>query len=476
MSRSSGAVVLALVTLAAVDPATIPAPAAGQSPAARLASGPPTSSEADTLQLAELQAEAARLDPRSRALALQERASGARLEAIGAGWLPRLELEGQGSYQTEVPSVRLGSTGALPPGLEIPVPPKDRYEAALEVDQLLYDGGRIARQRSIERARLAERRAATRTSLHDLRAELDAAFFTALLEQERREQLALLVAELEARRRLVSGRVDAGALVPAELAAVEAELVGAGQQLDEAETARRSALRRLGALTGREIGEASVLEVPELERAEALADSGGAAPADDSLPPWASRPEWQRQKSLEERLRSEAALADAGDAPRASAFVRGAYGRPGLDFFDDEFSAYATAGVRVTWSLFDGGSSGSEAAALRLEAEAAAAERAALGEALRRRVEAIRSEVGHLRRALESDDRLVELRDERARTALRQLEEGVLLPADYVERRTELFEARLRRSTHRVRLAAARAELLRVLGRPLPPTTGAPRR
>lgn len=466
--RAAAVLVAAAVAIVALAPAEgqvspHPARATGTGTRAPLAGTRDGAPPPDTLRLDALQEEAARLDPRSRALALQERASEARIDALGRRWLPRLDLAGSASYQTDVPDA-LGASGGLPPGFEVPVPPKDRYEAALEVDQLLWDGGRGARREAVERSRLAERQAETRSSLHAIREELDTAFFGALLAQERRSQLELLIEDLEARRRLAAARVEAGALVPAELAAVEAELLGARQALDESETARTSALRRLEALTGRGIGPGAVLAVPGI--ADAAGPSGSLA--GDSLPPWSSRPEWERLRRAEERLRAEAAVAGGEDAPRASAFVRGAYGRPGLDFFDDAFSPYASAGIRISWSLFDGGTSGSEASALRMEADAAAAERAALGAALSRRVRALRAEIERLERALETDDRLVELRETRERTALRQLEEGVLLPADYLERRTELFDARLRRRTHRVRLAEARARLLTVLGRPLP--------
>lgn len=425
---------------------------------------PAAAPAADTLRLADLHETAARLDPRSRALSLRERASATRIEGLEASWLPRLALEGSTSYQTEVPEALGGGSGAAVPGLDVPAPPRDRYEAALEVDQLLWDGGRIGRRKSVERATLAERRAATGASLHELRAELDAAFFAALVQQERRAQLRLLIEDLRARRSLVAARVEAGALVPSERAAVDAEIVRARQELDAAETGRLAALHRLSALVGRPVVEGSVLAVPgPPEEADARPDS---------LPPWSERPEWRRLLEAERRLRAEAGLADAEDAPRASAFLRGAYGRPGLDFFDDAFSPYATVGVRLSWSLFDGGSSGSRGTALRLEAEAMGAEREALGEALRRRADAVRAEIGRLERALVSDDRLVALREQRRETARRRLEEGVLLPADYVERRTELFDARLRARIHRVELAEARARLLRILGRPLPRTTG----
>ena len=432
----------------------------------------------DTLRLGELHRAVRSLDPRSRQLPLRRRATRARVEAMRSDWTPGLRLTAEGTYQTETPSaLSADETAGLPPGLTVPEPPRDRYEIALEVEQLLWDGDRVARGERVARAAGAEGAAETRSALYGLREELDRAFFSVLRHQERAEQLRLLLEDLGARRRTLAARLRSGTLVPAELAAVDAEIVRARQELDAAEAARRAGLERLSRLLAAEVGPDAVLTVPDL-RAEVDSVEGSLArsrhDSADAARPWSRRPEWRRLVRTRSRLRAEAALAEAETRPRVSAFVRGALGRPGLDFFDDTVSPYALMGVRVSWSLFDGGGSDARSRALRLEAATLDAERAALGDLLRRRASAVLPEIRRLVRALASGDRLVELQERRRTTALRRLEEGVLLPSEYVERRTDVFEARLRRRTHRVRLAEERARLLRILGRSLPGAEGRP--
>lgn len=480
----------ASVVLAAVLGLLLPLPAGGQA----ADEGTSATPSADTLRLGAVHETVRRLDPRSRQVTLQRRATRARVDGIDGRWLPRIRLSGEGSYQTETATaLTADQAGGLPGGIAIPRPPKDRYELAVEVEQLVWDGDRIARRRALERAGGEERIAGTRIALHDLRREADEAFFAALHGQERADQLRLLLEDLGARRRLVAAGVRAGTRLPAGLAAIRAEEIRARQDLQEAEAGRRAALERLSLLLDRPFDAGTVLSIPDLAPAVrglearlgrsgapgspvrppgAAADGtgadggGGAREAPDW--PWSTRPEWRRLERTGERLRAEAALAGADDHPRVSAFLRGAVGRPGLDFFDDAFSPYAVMGVRVNWSLFDGGETGSRERALRLEARATDAEQEALGEVLRRRAAAALPEIRRLVRAMDTDDSLVALQEERRRAALRQLEEGVLLPSEYVERRNDVFEARLRRRLHLVRLAETRARLLRVLGRPVP--------
>lgn len=448
----------------------------------------------DTLRLETLHETAWRLDPRARQIDLHGRAARARLQRIGSRRLPQLELQGRATYQTQVPTApSTEAVGGLPTDVATPEPPRDRYDLALELEQLLYDGGGVSGRESVERARLAERRSETRSSLYGLREELDRAYFTALLQQERAEQLRLLREDLDARRRLVAARVREGSLVPAQLAAVDAERVRVEQDLDEAETGRRAALGRLSRLLDRRIGTGDVLSLPDLSAAtDAVlkrldAHAAGPSGAERARPtgraedppeggaataPWSGRPEWTHFERVGERLAAEAALARAENRPRVSAFARGAVGRPGLDFLDDAFGPYASVGVRMRWSFFDGGGSDAADRALRFESRIVEAEQAALGEALRRRADAVVSEIDRIRRALASDDRLVELREQQLRTAERRLEEGVTLPDAFVERRTDAFEARVRRRAHRVQLAEARARLLRTLGVPLSESAG----
>lgn len=436
-----------------------------------LANGP--AQTPDTLRLEDLRSTVRRTDPRSGQVELHERRAELRLRNLDAEWLPSVVFRAQASYQTDVPTVDLADSGAgVPtPGFDVPAPPRDRYEVAAELEQLVWDGGRIQRRRAVERARLAEENAGTRADLYGLREELDAAYFTALLQQERRNQIELLIQDLDARVALVSARVREGVALPSQLSTLEVERIDAEQELDSAESARRAALERLEILLGRRLTDDETLAIPDPGPLPELPTLRSNPPdfADDSgegdgESPFSGRPEWQRLDRTRDRIRTEASLSDAADRPSISLFARGAYGRPGLDFFDDTFSPYATVGARLRWPALDWGTSERGSEALEIQSRIVETERAALEEGLRRRARSVVHDIERLESALERDERAVALREEIEGTARRQLEEGVLLPADYVETRTDLFEARLRTRTHRIQLAEARVRLRTLLG------------
>jgi outer membrane protein TolC len=89
-----------------------------------------------------------------------------------------------------------------------------------------------------------------------------------------------------------------------------------------------------------------------------------------------------------------------------------------------------------------------------------AAFRAALARATRRPLAAI----DRLARALVVDDSIVALRTDLLREASARYREGVITAADYVDRQSDLLNARIARAAHRIELAEARVEYLTTLG------------
>lgn len=371
----------------------------------------------DTLRLGELYQAAERSDPRHRQLRLHWEITELMVTSLTAARRPRLDLSARASYQTETASIPFDGS-ALPGSLTFPTPPKDQYEVAAEVGQLLYDGGRIATETSLQQYRLA------------------------------------------------AAQARSGAALPSDEAALEAELVYLNQRRSAAEAVRRAALRRLELLTGRAVAEGDVLATPDLERAAEEAKTE--LLASNATTPFARRPEFDRFDRARERALAEAEALELAVKPRVSAFARLAAGRPGYDFFDETFRPYAMVGLRAQWAPFDWGATSSRSAAAELQEDVIATEQSAFDARLRREVLDAVYAVERLEAVLASDAHAVALRERIERAALRQLEEGVLLAAEYIAKRNDVFEARLQQRTHLVELAGARVRLLTALGADIP--------
>ena len=407
----------------------------------------------DTLQLAVMQEAAVRVDPRVGQLDLLRSATDLRIAAIASERLPQIGINAWASHQSDVTRVSIDL-----PGTTLPTPARNRWQSTVDVEQLLYDGGDNARRRELERARHAESAAGVQVVLYGLRSEVNAAFFSAFLLQQRAAEYEALVTDLDARLAAVRARVEAGTALGRDAAEVEAERVRAILQMEEAQATRRASLVMLSDLVGQPIDTTAVLVLPteEPEKIESLTRA--------ELPSLRLRPEFERFRQVRARLEREADLAGAENRPRLSAFGQAGVGLPGLDQFRSTSDLFWQAGIRLQWRPWSWNSANRNAAALRMQQRAVEQDEQALARSLAREVVIHQEEITRLLAALSEDKRVVDLRTEIERQARAQHEEGTITTADYVETRTNVLEARLLLQRHRVELARARATLRITLG------------
>ncbi|MBA3316880.1 MAG: TolC family protein [Gemmatimonadales bacterium] len=419
---------------------------------ALLLSGSPARAQ-DTLGVDRLQEAALVSDPRAGQRALLRAATDLRLAVIATDRLPRLEINGQGTHQSDVTRPTFGV-----PGVMVPEFPQDRWQTTLDVEQRLYDGGDVTRRRELEEARHAESQAALDVALYQLRSEVNAAFFSAFLFQKRSAEYDALVADLDARLAAVRARVEAGTALGRDAAEIDAERMRAVLQRDEARGSRRAALAILADLVGRPIDTTAVLVLP-------AGEPEGTQPADlAAVSALRRRPEFDQLRQSRARLDREVAYTSAENRPRVVAFGQAGVGLPGLDQFRSSSDAFWQAGVKVEWHPWTWRSAGRKAAAYRLQQDVVATEEKALGRQLARAVVTDLEDIARLKAALADDERIVALRGEVERQARAQYDEGAITTPDYVETRTDVLEARLTLERHRVELAQARSRYLTTLG------------
>ncbi len=404
----------------------------------------------DTLRLETLHAAARDRDPRARQLELLESQTALRLRNLSSERLPRLTIAGEGTAQSDITHITLDGSPIQPP-----MPPKEQWMATIQADQLLYDGGAIGARRAVEQARLAESKESVRIAQYRLRDEVDAAFFTAFLLQERDAELAAASDDLEGRLAVVRTRIREGAALPTDTASLAAEQLRIGQARTEALTSRDAALTVLARLTDRDIARAAVLTLPD------LAATTAAAAVRDSI---RERPEFAQFSRTQERIASETAALDAERRPRIVAFGTGGYGNPGLNQFSPDPDAFWRAGVRFEWRPWNWGTTARQREVLSLQREIVETEQAAFARSLERAVQHDLATMTRLEATVESDDRIIALQEQVERRARVQLDEGVITAADYIEARTNVLQARLAAQRHRVELAQARARYLTTLG------------
>lgn len=405
----------------------------------------------DTLHLADLQSRAVQSDPRARQLEILAAQSSLRESDIDANRLPAVSANAHGQYQSQVVSIPL----QLPNGISLPVPSHDTYDAYVAAQQSIYDPS-VNAKRGVERAQLAASQAGVRASLFTLRQNVNDAYFAALLSQVQAADEQTAIADIQAHRRVALERVQQGAALPSEPEMFEAEMLRRTQAVGSLSASRAAALAVLANLTGSSIAVANALAIPDLATSVMAARS--------SMDTLGARPEYTQFARSGDVITEQQASLAAGDLPRVSAFGRGGYGRPGLNPLSQNFQSYWLAGIKVDWTPWNWGTTRRDREALTLQKQIVETNEAAFTKSVQRSVTSQLATIDQLQQMLSGDDAIITLRERILKETGFRFDEGVITSADYIDRETDLLNARLARSTHLVQLAQARANFLTSLG------------
>jgi outer membrane protein TolC len=402
------------------------------------------------LTLGALQDSALRSDPRARQAQLLQRQTDLRVRTLASELLPAFALEGQAQYQSDVARIPL----TLPGGA--PTPPHDTYDARIAASQRLYDPGFRAR-RAVELAELAQSQARLRAILEATRQQVNDAFFTALRAQVQGDELQAAIAALESQRVVAANRVRAGTALPSEENSIHAEVLRRRQALIEARSHASAARAVLAELTGVAMDSATALAQPDL-----------AARVRDARAPDAvglrRRPEYEQFARSRDLLERQERARGAQDLPRASAFGRLGYGRPGLNPLNATFDSYWLAGIQLQWSPWTWGASRRDREVLAVQRLVVTADEDAFTEQVQRAATQDLATIDRLEAMLALDEDIIALRQRIEEETRVRFAEAVVTSAEFVDRQTDLLAARLTRAIHRVELAQARARFLTTLG------------
>ena len=404
----------------------------------------------DSLRLSDVRAAALSTDPRSAQLELLAAQSVLRIRNIGAELKPVLSLDGLAQYQSDVAGLNVDL-----PGIKLPKPANDMYDARLGALQRIHDPS-IRPRRAVEQAQLAESRARVKSAIYSLNESANTAFFIALRSQNQIVELETTVRDIEAQQRVADSRVKQGAALPSESHALRAELLRRRQSVAEQRAAQKAAIAILADLTGQRIDPNIPIATPDLASAVTQARDAGTSIR--------SRPEYDQFESSRNILALTDEVRSAEQKPRLAAFGRLGYGRPGLNPLSEKFDTYWLSGLQFQWTPWTWGSSSRNKQIAALQRQIVTTEEQAFTAQLQRGIEHDLASIDRLEATLADDEQIIALRENILAEAASRYREAVITSAEYVDRQTDVLSARLARAIHRVELAQARAHLLTILG------------
>lgn len=275
----------------------------------------------------------------------------------------RLDAGGSYRFTSDAVSVAAGDFPLLPPDLGIPEnllllsAPNDSYDLRLTLVQPLFAGGALRQAVRMEEIRGVLERRRTELVRNELAGQVQASFLTCRYLEAKRDSLSRLAESLELHLRRVEALVREDIArrsdmleTRTKLDEVRIGLQDIGQQIDQERTA-------FSALCGFEPEE---VEAGDMAPAPALEECRSAFLKSHPL-----LGAFEEQERLVEAGRRAAA---ASRLPQLAAAYELHYGKPGLNFFKDEWKLYVQAGLTLSVPLVNRSQSDRDLALAELEA------------------------------------------------------------------------------------------------------------
>ena len=364
-----------------------------------------------------------------------------KLKNLKAQWYPKLDMNAQASYQSDIARIQVD----LPFEADFPVPPKDQYKVTLDVNQMIYDGGRIESSRDLERATEQMEKQSVEVDLYEIKDQVLDVYFSILLMDKQLAVLASTREELAKKKRTVASAVNHGTLLPSDLKSIRAELLKLEQDIEEVQLQVESAWQILGELTGLSVRPQATLELPQV---------------DTAMKKGSERPENTLFHLQSEQLEARQKIVKSQRMPKLSAFAQAGYGKPGLNMLGDEFDSFYLVGARLSWNIWDWNINKRERQVLQVEQQRVNLQERSFNKGMNVQLSRIEAEISQFRKAAERDRKIVELRREVAESARSKLDNGVITSSDYLSELNQLTRARITRERHKIALRRARVNYL----------------
>ncbi|MBN1117564.1 MAG: TolC family protein [Bacteroidales bacterium] len=363
---------------------------------------------------------------------------------IQTGYLPQLSAFGKAWYQSDAMSINL----PIPTmeGIEVS---QFQYNAAVNLDQKIFDGGIISIQKEINSIRGDIQSLETEVGLYKLNDIVVKLFFGIITLEKARSILELKIETLNEQQKIVSSGVENGMVKMAELDRMNSEIIQAQQQVNETELSIEKLEKKLKILCGIESDKQINCEIPtKVERVDTL-----------------SRPELELFESNRNFLEASQTLQSKRYIPQLSAYGQAGYSYPGYNFFENEPAGFYQVGVKMAWNIFDWNKAKSEKQIIALNIDQVNIQENDFLRNIEIEESSIESEIENLEQLMNQDSLIINLRISITRASSAAFKNGAATSVEYLNDLNMELKARLDYERHNISLIESKAKLALLHGK-----------
>lgn len=403
--------------------------------------------KAQELTLEECQQQAQAYYPLIKRYGLIEKTQEYNISNANKGYLPQFSLSAKASYQSDVTEIPVNL-----PGLDIRGMRKDQYQAMLQLDQVVWDGGNIHARKEVTRASSEVDKQKLEVDMYAINERVNQLFFGILLLEEQLGQNGAMQEELQRNYDNVKAYVKNGTANQADLDAVKVEQLNNIQQRHTLEATHRAYSEMLKIMINHPTpltGES--LKKPDVNTLLYIDGTYSAG--------LIRRPELDLFAAQDLQLEARRKQLAAKNLPQLGLFVQGAYGNPGLNMLKNEFSTYYVAGVRLSWNFGNLYTRKNESRQLTLNQQDVNVQKETFLFNTHLEVTQNNSEIKKLAELMKNDDEIISLRNNIRKSAQAKVANGTLTVTEMLREVTAEDLAKQDKILHEIQLLSAIYEL-----------------
>jgi outer membrane protein TolC len=369
-----------------------------------------------------------------------------RLKNLNKNYLPQIYLNGQASYQSDVTQVPIKA-----PGITIPEMDKDIYKVALDINQVVYDGGNTNILKKIENTNFQIDQQNLVVELYKLKDRINQLYFSVLLLQESERQIQILQDDLKEKLNKIESGVKNGILLASNADILKAEIIKTEQQLIEFDQSKLASIKMLGELLNKELSGNKYFSIPEINISN---------PSYSNQRPENILFDLQAQKT--DHLKK---LVVVKTMPKFSVFGQAGYGRPGYNMLNNEFDDYYMIGARLTWNIWNWNQNKNERKILLLQNDIIQNQKEVFDKNLKILVDKEIEDISKYDQMILKDKEIIEIRQKIVKTYSSQLENGIITATEYVAELNNKLQAEISLESHKIQLLKAKVNYLNLIGK-----------
>lgn len=369
-----------------------------------------------------------------------------KLEQIDIQKMPTINWNAQMTFQSEAISLELPI-----PNFEAVNMPLLRGQTTVDVNYTIYDGGILDAQKDGLKTELAAKNQQVEVEFEKVKPQITQAFLGIILMRQKIKVLEQGIKTIEERQPPLEVAINNGVALPSGLQRLKIEVKKLENSIDEIKGSISVLISILEAWTGKDLDDNVKINLPNLETANFAEHT--------------QHPQYQLFELTKQQILSKESLLSARQQPKVGAFLQTGVGYPNpLNFFENEVSPFAIAGVKFQWNFWDWGQTEKEREILSVSTKIMDVQKAVFNKSLSIADQRYEAEIKKIESLLKNDEEMIAMYDELIKELKIQVDNGVTTTTEYIAQVNEQTQAKIQLETRKVQLQQMKVEYLSHLG------------